>query len=239
MGCFDSQIIQRITLFMNDECGRIPDAGDIAEPAIKNLQTQVDTVARTRNVTAPTTDERKMVDGSTCTKPRGTPTDSGYTYTFTLCGQNPAFEAAVGYKLLDYTGSDIVGWEDIALTGVTSATMEIVFKPSTDACTQVGEAQCLAVLIPKLETWVLSGDQTNDGEGTPDLVMSASTAKSKTAFSNYANAAALPDFLSHWSPKFDDIALGRSWAIARLIDCPPVDTVSDPCDFLAIDSAAS
>lgn len=237
MGCYDSQIINRITLLQLDACARIPTPGDNATPALKNIQTQIDTVARTRNVTAATTDERKLVDGSTCTKPRGTPTDSGYTYTFTFCGGNPVFEAAVGYKLLDYDGDEIVGWEDIALTGITTAAMEIVFEPSVDACS--GEtAQCLAVLIPKLESWVQSGDQTNDGEGTPDLVMAGSTAKSKNLFNNYTDGADLPDFLSHWAPKFDDIALGRSWTITRLIDCPDASD-EDPCTFVAVDSASS
>lgn len=238
MGCYDSQVINRISLFELDACGRIPLVADNATPALKNIQTQIDTVTRTRNVTAATTDERKLVDGSTCTKPRGTPTDSGYTYTFTFCGGNPVFEAAVGYKLLDYDGEDLVGWEDIALTGITIAAMEIVFEPTSDACV-VGESpQCLAVLIPKLESWVQSGDQTVDGEGTPDLVMAGTTAKSANLFGNYANSGELPEFLSHWAPKFADIALGRSWTISRFIDCPDAGT-EDPCVFVAMDSASS
>lgn len=238
MGCYDSQIINRITVFQLDACDRIPLVADNPTPAIKNIQKQIDTVARSRNVTAPTDDTRKLVDGSTCTKPRGTPTDSGYTYTLTFCGGNPVFEAAAGYKLLDMDGDEIVGWEDVALTGITSLAAEIVFEPSVDACSG-DTAQCLAVLIPKLESWVQSGDQTNDGEGTPDLVMAGSTAKSKNVFGNYDTSDDLPDFLAHWAPKFSDIALGRSWTVTRLIDCPAADETSDPCSFVAIDSASS
>lgn len=234
MGCYDSQIINRITLFTLDACGRIPATGDVA---VKNLQSQIDTVARARAVTAPTVDERKLVDGSTCTKPRGTPTDSGYTYTFTFCGMNPVFEAAVGYKLIDYDGDEIVGWEDIALTGITAAAAEIVFEPSVDACTVGEDPQCMAVLIPKLESWVQSGDQTNDGEGTPDLVMAGSTAKNANVFQNFVNGAGLPEFLAHWSDKYADIALGRSWAITRLIDCPTSEP-ANPCSFVGIDDAS-
>lgn len=235
MTCYDSQVIRRMTAFQLDECGRIPTEGENATPALKGLEDAIQTFTRTRQVDIPADNITKTVSGRTCTKPRANPTDRGYSVALTFCGGNPIFEAVTGYKTLDLDGVTIVGWEDRELTGTNRVALEVIFEPSTDACAGGEAAQCIAVLIPFLEQWVKSGDEVTDGEQIPDLQMTAQTALSKNLFANYVNAAALPEFLAHWAPKFDDIATGRSWTYSRLIDCPEVETY-DACVLVAVDS---
>lgn len=237
MTCFDSQVIQRLTVFLLDECGRIPTNADDPTPALKGLADAILTVGRTRNVDVPANTASKVVSGKTCSKPRGTPTDNGFAYTLTFCGQNPLFEVATGYKTLDRAGDDIVGWEDVQVSRQTNLAMEIIFTPSSDACAPGETPQCQALLVPNLEQWVRAGDDTFNGEDIPDLAMTGQTALSKNLFANYANAAALPTYLSAWAPKFADIATGRSWSYTRLVDCPADDTES-PCDFVAIETGS-
>jgi len=236
--CFDSQVIRRMTAIQLDECGRIPLLADNATPALKGMEDAIQTFTRTRQVDTPADNVTKTVSGRTCTKPRPTPTDRGYQIALTFCGANPVFEAVTGYKTLDVVGADIVGWEDRELTGTNRVALEVIFEPSTDACAEGEAAQCIAVLIPFLEQWVKSGDETSDGETVPDLQMQAQTALSKNLFANYANSAALPDYLAHWAPKFADIATGRSWMYSYLIDCPVVFPKSG-CTLTALDEAVS
>ena len=237
MTCFDSQVIRRMTAIQLDECGRIPTDGENAAPALKGLHDAIQTFTRTRQIDQPTDNFTKVVSGRTCTKPRPTPTDRGYQVGLTFCGGNPVFEALTGYKTLDLSGEDIIGWEDRELTGTNRVALEVIFEPSVDACAGGGAAQCIAVLIPFLEQWIKSGDETADGETIPDLQMTATTALSGNIFANYANGGALPAYLDHWAPKFDDIATGRSWMYSYLIDCPTVG-VEDPCDLVSINAAS-
>lgn len=237
MTCFDTQVIRRMTAFQLDECGRIPTDVENATPALKGLEDALQTFTRTRNVDIPADNFTKVVSGRTCTKPRPSPTDRGYQVALAFCGGNPVFEAITGYRTLDYDGANIIGWEDRELTGTNRVALEIIFEPSTDACEVGASAQCIAVLIPQLEQWVKSGDETADGETVPDLQMQAQTALNANLFANYATSGDLPTYLSHWAPKFADINTGRSWMYTRLIDCPTVD-VSDGCTLVAIDEAS-
>jgi hypothetical protein len=235
--CFDTQVIRRMTAFQLDECGRIPTEEDNPAPALKGLEDALQTFTRTRNVDVPADNFTKVVSGRTCTKPRPSPTDRGYQVALTFCGGNPVFEAITGYRTLDFSGEDIVGWEDRELTGTNRVALEVIFEPSVDSCAIGEAAQCIAVLIPQLEQWVKSGDETADGETVPDLQMQAQTALNANLFANYATSAELPDYLDHWAPKFDDISTGRSWVYTRLIDCPTV-VPSDGCTLTAIDEAS-
>lgn len=237
MTCYDSQVIRRMTVFQLDECGRIPLSGENATPAIKGLETAVQTFTRTRNVDIPADNFTKVVSGGTCSKPRPNPTDRGYQVALTFCGGNPVFEAATGYKTLDLNGSVIEGWEDRELTGTNKVALEVIFEPSVDSC-DVGSAQCIAVLFPYLEQWVKSGDETADGETVPDLQMQAQTALSSNLFSNYADNTELPTYLAAWSDKFDDIGTGRSWAYTRLVDCPTVTPGFTGCEFVAVEDGS-
>lgn len=236
MTCFDSQVIRRMTVFQLDECGRIPTVLQNAKPALKGLEDAVQNFTRTRQVDTPADNTTKTVSGRTCKKPRANPTDRGYQMAFTFCGGNPLFEAVTGYKTLDMSGADVVGWEDRELTGTNLVALEVIFEPSVDAC-EVGEAaQCIAVLVPMLEQWVKSGDEAADGETIPDLQMQAQTALSTQLFANYTSAT-LPTFLAHWAPKFADIATGRSWVYSRLITCP-TEVTYDACVLVGVDSAS-
>lgn len=237
MTCFDSQVIRRMTAIQLDECGRIPTTGENATPAIKGLENAIQNFTRTRQVDIPADNTTKTVSGGTCTKPRANPTDRGYQIAITFCGANPIFEAITGYKTLDMDGADVIGWEDRELTGTNRVALEVIFEPSTDACAGGEAAKCIAVLIPFLEQWVKSGDETSDGESVPDLQMQAQTALSANIFANYATSGDLPDYLAHWAPKFDDIATGRSWMYTYLIDCPTV-TDEDACTLVAINDAS-
>jgi len=236
--CFDSQVIRRMTAFQLDECGRIPTLIQNPTPALKGLEDAIQTFVRTRQVDTPADAVTKTVSGRTCKKPRPNPTDRGYQIAITFCGANPVFEAVTGYRTLDIVGSAIVGWEDRELTGTNRVALEVIFEPSTDACAGGAAAQCIAVLIPFLEQWVKSGDETADGETVPDLQMQAQTALSKNLFANYANAAALPVYLAHWAPKFAAIATGRSWMYSYLITCPVVFPKSG-CTLTPIDESIS
>lgn len=236
MTCFDSQYIRRLTAIQLDSCQAIPLFADNPVPALKGLADAVQTVENTPNIQQPTQNNTKTVKGGTCSKPRGVPTDSGYDWTVTFCGQNPLFEAMAGYKTIDYSGSEIIGWEDVEQTSVTGIALEIVFEPTTDACSG-GNALCRAVLIPNLEAWVRGGTNQYNGADVPDLAMTGSTRKDTDVFANYSTSGELPTFLSHWAPKFDDIKTGRSWAYSRQVDCPDVTTYpQDPCRFAALDS---
>lgn len=239
MTCFDSQVIRRMTAIQLDACGRIPLEGENATPALKGLKGGIQTFTRTRQVDQPADNITKTVGGGTCTKPRPTPTDRGYQMSLTFCGANPVFEAITGYKTLDLSGSDIVGWEDRELTGTNKVALEIIFEPSTDACAGGEAAQCIAVMVPFLEQWIKSGDETADGETIPDLQMAAQTALSENLFANYNDSSELPAYLAHWADKFDDISTGRSWMYSYLIDCPTVDATEDPCALVALDAASS
>lgn len=238
MTCFDSQVILRMTAIQLDACGRIPTSGENATPALKGLHDAIQTFTRTRQVDQPADNTTKVVSGRSCSKPRGTPTDRGYQVALTFCGGNPVFEAITGYKTLDLSGSDIIGWEDPELSGTNKVALEIIFEPSADACDGGATPQCIAVIIPYLEQWIKSGDETADGDTIPDLQMQAQTALSANLFANYANSAALPTYLAHWADKFDDIATGRSWMYSYLIDCPAEDTTEDACTLVAIDAAS-
>jgi hypothetical protein len=235
-GCYDAQIIRRLTAFRLDACGAIPLFATDPVPALKGLEDAIQNVTRTRNVDQPADNVVKTVKGGVCDKPRGTPTDRGWQYSLTFCGQNPLFENITGYKTLDYSGSEIIGWEDIEITAATAVALEIVFEPTTDDCAG-GNPQCRALLVSNLEAWVRSGDEAWDGENVPDLVEAGQTRKSVDVFGNYATSGELPAYLTHWTPKFAHIKTGRSWSYTYLINCPDVDTYpQDPCRFAALDS---
>lgn len=225
MTCFDAQVIRRMTAYVLDGCGRIQDTGNAA---IYNLQDSMLTIGRARNVTAATRNTLKLVTGATCSKPAGCPTDDGFTWTLTFCGNNPAFKAATGYMTLDTDGDDIIGWEDAVVTCGAKIALEIIFEPVTNACVAGAEEQCQALLIPSIEGWLLSGDETYNGETVPDMIMTGTTALNALLFDNYA-VDSLPDELEHWVDKFADIETGRSWSYSRLVDCPTVDDTLDPC----------
>jgi len=232
--CFDSQVIERLTLIRLDACGRIPAPADDPTPALKGLAGGVLTFARTRNVDIPTNTKVKVINGATCNKPLPSPTDSGYSYTITFCGSNPLAEVITGYKTLDMAGADVVGWEDVNISGSPKAALEVIFTPSSDACT-VGEApQCTAVLVPLLEQWARTGDESYNGETVPDLVLTGQTVLGPNLFAN-----GVPGYLTHWSPKAADIATGRSWAYSRLVDCPVHDPSEDPCKLVALTAPVS
>lgn len=237
MSCFDSQVIQRMTAFALDSCGRIPTDVENDTPALKGLADAIQTVVNARQVDVPTDNTAKVISGRTCSKPRGTPTDRGFSYTLTFCGQNPLFEVITGYKTLDLDGEDIVGWEDVNISAQTNIALEIIFTPSADACAAGEAPQCQALLIPMLEQWVRGGDNTYNGSDVPDLVMTGQTRLNANLFGNYADVGDLPTYLSAWAPKFDDIATGRAWAYTRLVDCPEDDTES-PCVFSPIETAS-
>lgn len=238
MSCYDSQVIERLTAIRLDACGRIPLVVDDPTPALKGLADAIQTVTRTRQMDVPTSTIVKTVNGGTCTKPRPNPTDRGFSYALAFCGQNPLFEVLAGYKTLDLSGADIVGWEDIGITVLPKLALEVIFTPSADACVPGAAPQCIAVLIPELEQWVRSGDEAFNGDATPDLTMTGQTAKNANLFQNYT-AGTLPGYLAHWQPKFADIATGRSWAYTRLIDCPVADGSEDPCTLVALTAPAS
>jgi hypothetical protein len=235
--CFDSQVIQRMTLFVLDECGRIPTDASNPTPALKGLSDTITQVVRSRNLTLPTDNTVKVVSGRTCSKPRGTPTDLGYNYTINFCGPNPVFESAVGFVDLDMDGETIVGWEDNNISSSTFAALELVFTPSADACEPGETPQCRALLIPMLEQWVRGGDETFNGNDVSDLVMTGTTRKNGNLFDNYADVSELPTYLGHWAPKFADIATGRAWSYNRLIDCPAED-VESACEFSPIETGS-
>lgn len=238
MSCYDSQVIQRLTAIRLDSCRRLALEADDATPAIKGLAGGIQTVTRTRQMDVPTTTVVKTVNGGTCTKPRPNPTDRGFSYALNFCGQNPLFEVLAGYKTLDVSGPDIIGWEDVSITSLPNLALEIIFTPSADSCTVGVTPKCIAVLIPALEQWVRSGDEAFNGDDTPDLTMTGQTALNGNLFDNYTDAT-LPGYLSHWSTKFDDIATGRSWAYTSLIDCPTDDPSEDPCTLVALTAPAS
>jgi len=235
--CFDSQVIQRMTAFVLDECGRIPTTVENATPALKGLADSIQTLVRARQVDIPADNTTKVVSGRTCSKPRGTPTDRGFAYTLTFCGQNPLFEVITGYKTLDLVGEEIVGWEDVNISGSTNIALEVVFTPSADSCAVGEAAKCQALLVPMLEQWVKGGDDTYNGSDVPDLVMTGQTRLNANLFGNYATVAELPTYLSSWADKFDDIATGRSWSYSRLVDCPAEDTES-ACVFSPIETGS-
>lgn len=238
MTCYDSQVIQRLTAIRLDSCGRIPLTADDATPAIKGLADAIQQVTRSRQIDLPTATVTKTVAGGTCTKPRPNPTDRGFNFGLTFCGGNPIFEVITGYKTLDLDGADIVGWEDVNVSTQAKVALEIIFTPSADTCAAGEEPQCIAVLVPLLEQWVRSGDETYNGDDVPDLVMTGSTTLSANLFSNYSSGT-LPGYLSHWADKFDDIATGRSWIYTRLIDCPTDDSSEDPCTLVALTAPVS
>jgi hypothetical protein len=238
VGCYDSQVIQRITAIRLDECGRIPTTGENPTPALKGLAPAIINLTRTRQVDPAPEQIVKLVTGGTCSKPRGTPTDRGWQFGLNFCGANPVFEALVGYKTLDYSGADIVGFEDVELTGTTNVALEVIFKPSADTCAVGESAKCMALLVPMLESWIKSGDETYNGETVPDLAMTSSTRLNKNLFANYATSGDLPAYLDHWAPKFADVATGRSWSYTYLIDCPEPDDSEDPCVLVGLDSAS-
>lgn len=232
MSCYDAIAIRRLTAIQLDSCGAIPDTGT---PALKGLAGAVQLFTNTRNLDVPQDNPTKTINGSTCVKPRATPTDRGRTVGLTWCGQNPIFEVVIGYKTLDLSGATITGFEDIVISTLQKVAIEVIFEPSVDACAGGATAKCPAVLYPAVEQWVLSGDTQFNGTDQPDLVTTGQTALSKYLFNNYADAGDLPAYLSHWAPKFDAIGTGRSWSYTALIDCPE-DTVDDedPCTLVAL-----
>lgn len=234
MTCYDSQLIRRLTLIRLDDCGRIPLVIDDPTPALKGLAGAIQQVAKSRQIDIPQTNVTKTINGASCTKPKATPTDRGYSFGITFCGSNPLAEVLTGYKTLDMSGANIVGWEDVNISGSPKAAMEIIFTPSADSCTVGVDPQCIAVLVPLLEQWVRSGDETYNGTDVPDLVLTGQTTLSQNLFGNYATSGDLPNYLSHWAPKFANIATGRSWVYSRLITCPAVDPLEDPCALTAI-----
>lgn len=238
MTCFDSQVIQRLTAIRLDACGRIPLTGDDATPALKGLSSSIQQVVRTRQIDLPTTTVTKTVSGGTCTKPRPNPTDRGFSYALTFCGGNPLFEVFAGYKTLDLTGAEIVGWEDVNVAAQAKIALEIIFTPSSDSCAGGAAAQCIALLVPMLEQWVRSGDETYNGDAVPDLVMTGQTTLSANLFANFS-AGTLPGYLAHWQSKFNDIATGRSWSYTRFIDCPVDDPSETSCEFAALTAPVS
>lgn len=232
MTCFDRQYIRRVTAIALDDCGRIPLVGDVAKPAIKGLADALTSVAFTRNVDIAQQTVLKKVTGGTCTQPLPTPTDRGIAIGLTFCGTHPVFESIVGYKRLDMNGTTITGWEDSNISTNAKVALEVVWESSADACTGA-TVQCYATLVPQLIQWVRSGDETYNGTDVPPLVMTGTTQLSSHLFDNYANAAALPAWLSHWGPKFNDIQLGRAWATSAVITCPAADA-NDSCALIAI-----
>jgi hypothetical protein len=226
MTCFDRQYIRRVTAISLDSCGRIA-ATPATGTVIKGLADALTSVAFTRNVDTPQQTILKKVNGGTCSQPLPTPTDRGIAVQLTFCGVHPVFESITGYKRLDMNGSTITGWEDSELTGVPRVALEIIWESSADACSGE-EVLCYATLIPQLISWVRSGDETYNGTDVPPLVMTGTTQLSSHLFDNYANAGALPAWLSHWGPKYSDIQSGRAWATSALITCPADDT-ADSC----------
>jgi hypothetical protein len=233
-GCFDSQIIRRLTAFRLDSCGALPLFASDPVPALKGLETAIQNVTRTRTVDQPADNVAKTIKGGTCDKPRGTPTDRGWTYAMTFCGQNPLFETLAGHKTLDYSGAEIIGFDDAVIEAATAMALEIIFEPVGSACAG-GAPQCRALFVPNVEAWVRSGDESYDGEQVPDLAMSGSARKGVDAFGNYSTSGELPTFLTHWTPKFDDIKAASAWSYNRMIDCTDEPT-EDSCRFVAIDS---
>lgn len=230
MTCFDRQYIRRVTAIALDSCGRIP-AAPATGSTLKGLADALTSVQFTRNVDLAQQTILKKVNGASCTQPLPTPTDRGIAVQLTFCGVNPIFESITGYKRLDMNGSNVTGWEDSEITGVTNVALEIVYESSADACTGE-EVQCYAQLFPLLNAWVRSGDETYNGADIPALVMTGQAAKSAHLFDNYTSGT-LPTWINHWAPKFDDIQLGRSWSTNAIIDCPAADT-SDPCTLAAL-----
>lgn len=230
--CFSAQVIQRATLIGLDDCGRIPATG---LTAIKGLEDGLITVGRTHNVTQATDNTVKTVNGKSCTKQRGCPTDSGYTYTLTFCGNNIAAQALAGLVKLDLdAGGNVIGYEDTKFSCPLPMALEIIFKPlAATSCAAGATAQCRAMIVPYLTSWATSGDETYNADTTPDLVMTGETVVSKNLFANFANAAALPAFLSHWGPKFADIGTGRAWSYNRMVTCPAASN-GDPCAIVAL-----
>lgn len=231
MTCFDRQVIQRVTAIALDDCGRIPTVGAEPTPALKGLAGSLQGVQLTRQIDVPQTPVTKTVDGGSCTKPRPSPTDRGYSVQLQFCGMNPVFESLTGYKTLDMAGANVTGWEDIEITTQSKVAIEIVFTPSADSCAG-GSVQCYGLLLPLCEQWVRSGDETYDGETVPDLIVTGQTALNEHLFDNYAQGS-LPAWLDHWDPKHADIQLGRAWSTSRLITCPAADS-NDPCVLVAI-----
>lgn len=238
MGCYDAQVIQRITAIRLDECGRIPLVGSNPTPALKGLETDLQTFGLSRQVELAPDNRTKLVNGGTCSKPRGTPTDSGYSSTLTFCGGNPVFEAIVGYKTLDLFEGNIVGFEEVELTGATNVALEVIFKPSADACEPGADPKCIALLIPMLESWIKSGEQNYNGNDVPDLAMTGTTRLNKNLFGNYLNDTELPAYLAHWAPKFAAVGTGRAWTYTYLIDCPDDEGEHDPCQLVALDEGS-
>lgn len=230
MTCFDAQVIRRMTAYSLDGCGRIQDTGNAA---IYNLQDSLLSWGRTRTVTAATRTTQKLVTGATCSKPVGCPTDEGYTYTFTFCGNNPTFLAAIGYATLDTDGDDVVGWEDSVAACGQKLALEVIFEPVSNACVAGAEEQCRAVLIPAISGFLITTDETYNGETVPDMVVTGLAELNLLLFDNYPDDQ-LPDELEHWTDKYDDIATGRSWSYNRLVDCPTIDTTQSPCDLVPV-----
>lgn len=223
-----------MTAFRLDSCGALPLFASDPIPALKGIEEAIQNVTRTRTVDQPADNVVKTVKGGTCSKPRGTPTDRGWTYAVTFCGQNPLFEVLAGYKTLDYSGFEIIGFEDSVIEAATAMALEIIFEPIGTACAGA-TPQCRALWVPNVEAWVRTGDESYDGEQVPDLVMSGSARKSTDSFGNYTVSGDLPDYLAHWADKFDDIKTGRSWSYNYMVDCPD-ETTEDSCRFAAIDS---
>ncbi len=239
MTCFDSQVIRRMTVFVLDECGRIPTDIENDTPALKGLADAIQTLEITRNVDIPTTTPTKVVSGRTCNKPRPNPTDNGFSYAITFCGSNPLFEAATGYKTIQYDGEDIVGFIDVNIAGTTSVALEIIFEPTSDSCVPGEQPQCRAVLIPRLEQWAQTTAATYNGDDVPDLVMTGQSAVSASIFGNYSTVGELPTYLSAWADEdtFEAINDGVGWQYTRFIDCPPEDTES-ACVFSPIETGS-
>lgn len=232
MGCFDSQVIRRMTAFVLDDCGKIPAVGTNPRPALKGIANTIQTVQRTRNVTQPTVSTTKVVTGRSCSKPLATPTDNGFTYQLTFCGANPVFESAVGYTTLKTSGLTITGWDDAQIAGQTNIALEIIFQPSASACAG-GSPQCRALLVPLLQQWVSNGNELYNGSDVPDLQMTGTTVLNANVFSNYGSGAGLPSSLAHWSGRYADIAAGDKWGYSTLITCPAEDT-QDGCHYSGV-----
>lgn len=232
MTCYDSQVIRRMTAFVLDSCGRIPAVGVNATPAIKGLAATVQSVVKAPQVTQPTQNTIKTINGGTCSKPLASPTDNGYTYQLSFCGANPVFESAIGYTTLVTSGTTITGWDDAKITGQTNIALEIVFEPSASACSGV-TAPCVALLVPMLQAWVKSSSETYNGSDVPDLVVTGQTRTNPNIFSTYGSGGALPTALSHWSTRYAAIAAGDKWGYRQLITCPTAD-VQTSCYFSGV-----
>lgn len=233
MTCYDSQVIRRMTAFVLDSCGKIPTVGVNATPAIKGLAAGIQSVVKAPQVTQPTQNTIKTINGGSCSKPLASPVDNGYIYTLTFCGANPVFESAIGYTTLVTSGTTITGWDDAKITGQVNIALEIIFEPSASACAGGAAAPCVAMLVPMLQAWVKSSSETYNGSDVPDLVAAGQTRTNANIFANYGSGGALPSTLSHWSTRYAAIAVGDKWAYRQLMTCPTAD-VQTGCYFSGV-----